>query len=56
MSKIKVLADRVAIHVFINRALDTRLENFTREVGWSKTKVVEQALATWLNQREAEVK
>jgi hypothetical protein len=55
MGRSHIITNRVALHIFINRAVDERLEKFAKEYGWSKTKIIEDAVFLWLNAREKEV-
>ncbi len=52
----KVLYSRVRINTWINSALHDRLVKYSKEYGWSKTKIIEDALANWLNERDMENK
>lgn len=47
---------KVHIHIAILTALDSRLEEWAKAHGWSKTKVIEYAIAGWLNDRDMEKK
>ena len=42
----------VGIHFELLASLNKRLEDFCAEYGWSKRKVIEDAITCWLNQRE----
>jgi dimeric dUTPase (all-alpha-NTP-PPase superfamily) len=46
----------VGIHFELMASLNKRLEEFCVEYGWSKRKVIEDALLCWLNQRDMEIK
>jgi hypothetical protein len=43
------------IHFELMASLNKRLVDFCAETGWSKRKVMEDALLCWLNQRDMEV-
>ena len=46
--------NKVQTHAWINRALDLRLKQYSKEFGFSKNRLIEDAIMIWLNQRDAE--
>jgi hypothetical protein len=46
--------NKVQTHAWINRALDFRLKQYSKEFGFSKNRLIEDAIMIWLNQRDAE--
>ena len=56
MIKMKILYNRIRLNTWINSALHDRLVKYSTEFGWSKAKIMEDALATWLNERDMENK
>jgi hypothetical protein len=48
-------SEREALNLMILSSLNERLDNCAKELGWSKTKIVEYALDTWLSAREKEL-
>jgi hypothetical protein len=54
MGRCKALEDKVQVHFLILKAVNGRLEHMSKEIGWSKTKIVEDAVSMWLFEREKE--
>jgi hypothetical protein len=44
----------VSIHLEIMNSLNDRLEGYSNLFGWSKRKIIEDAILCWLNQRDME--
>lgn len=47
---------RKAVSFRLMSSMVERLDRQSESIGWNKTKIIEYALATWLNQREMEDK
>lgn len=43
-----------SIHLEVMTAVNERLEAYCHKFGWSKRKIMEDALVCWLNQRDME--
>ena len=56
MGREKVKNSTTVISIRLLTSLDEQLEKFKKEFGWSKTKIIEYALAYWLNMRDMEAK
>lgn len=56
MGREKILTDRTAILLRLPTSLNSRLEKYTKEFSWSKTFIIEQAIAIWLNARDLDAK
>ena len=54
MGRDKLLTHKSRINLWIIDALDRRLEEFQKTSGWSKTQIIEVAIACFLNAREME--
>jgi len=52
--KMKSLHNRVRVNTWVNQALHERMVKYSKEFGWSKTRIVEDALTTWLYDRDME--
>lgn len=42
-------------HLVMLAGLYERMEHYSKEFGWSKTKIIEDAVAVWCNKRDMEV-
>ena len=56
MGRTKSISDKTQVHFRILTAIDKQLEDMSEEIGWSKTKIVEDALFIWLSERNKEFK
>jgi hypothetical protein len=54
MGREKSRNNKTQVHFYILSNLDKRLEEMSAEIGWSKTKIIEDALFIWLSERTKE--
>ena len=56
MPRTKIISDRTRIDIWMLTGLHNRMVEWGKDHGWTKTKIIEYAVAGWLNQRDMEVK
>ena len=56
MGRDKSRSSRVRVDMWMLESLHRDLVAWSNEHGWSKTKTIEYAVSTWLNQRAMEAK
>jgi hypothetical protein len=54
MSREKSPNNKTQVHFFILTNLNKQLGEMSKEIGWSKTKIIEDALFIWLAERNKE--
>ena len=55
MGRERSVNERVRVDVWLLAAVNRRLVEMSREIGWSKTKIVECAVDQWVSERQREL-
>jgi Fe-S-cluster formation regulator IscX/YfhJ len=56
MGRLKTRINKVQIHAWVNHVIDERLDSYSKDFKMSKNQIIEDAIFSWLNERDSERK